>query len=306
MDPQTTLTCDLRPYLSTGRQNLRKALMLRKRKKQSTLAGQHMIYVTRRGLASGLNSSWVLTGGTCSSLVKSTGARSGKEADTTADIILEMDKDQEVHGDNDNTQVNGEGWEDTFGDQPLNIPMNAHVKEETSKLRSENEAPVGILSLKFVTCEEDEKIVEAMVDVLNSGSQFKSDNGFKPRFLIAVANRLAVLLPDSGIKAKPHVKSLIKTLKSYWVAVHDMLAWNDTSSFGWDYVNNMLDAPQPVWKEYEIVQKEKKQTQQPISFWRWIKTKKFMVTMIIHKLMEKVGKILRSAMIREWFKGEQR
>nr|GEV48149.1 hypothetical protein [Tanacetum cinerariifolium] len=50
----------------------------------------------------------------------------------------------------------------------------------------------------------------------------KENNGFKPRFLIAVEHRLAVLLPDS--------------------------AWNGTNGFGWDYVNNMLEAPQPVWK----------------------------------------------------------
>nr|KAJ0218979.1 hypothetical protein LSAT_V11C300104770 [Lactuca sativa] len=67
---------------------------------------------------------------------------------------------------------------------------------------------------------EDEKLVEAMVDILNSGSHFKSDNGFKPEFFGAVETRLAVSLPNSGIKAKPHIESRIKTLKSDWSTVH--------------------------------------------------------------------------------------
>ncbi|KAI3732231.1 hypothetical protein L1987_63430 [Smallanthus sonchifolius] len=97
---------------------------------------------------------------------------------------------------------------------------------------------------------EDEKLVASMLDVLNSGSNYKSDNGFKPGFINAVEQQLAILLPGAGIKAKPHIESRIKTMKSDWSAVHDMLSWNNTSGFGWDYNNDMLDAPQPVWQAY--------------------------------------------------------
>ncbi|KAD3067808.1 hypothetical protein E3N88_35688 [Mikania micrantha] len=95
---------------------------------------------------------------------------------------------------------------------------------------------------------EDEKLVAAMLDVLNSGSNYKSDNGFKPGFFNAVEQQLAISLPNAGIKAKPHIESRIKTMKSDWSAIHDMLSWNNTSGFGWDYNNDMLDAPQPVHK----------------------------------------------------------
>ncbi|KAK1432255.1 hypothetical protein QVD17_09150 [Tagetes erecta] len=97
---------------------------------------------------------------------------------------------------------------------------------------------------------EDEKLVAAMLDVLNSGSNYKSDNGFKPGFYNAVEQQLAKALPEAGIKAKPHIESRIKTMKSDWSAVHDMLAWNNTSGFGWDHNNDMLDAPQLVWQAY--------------------------------------------------------
>ncbi|KAL6570767.1 hypothetical protein OROGR_000317 [Orobanche gracilis] len=89
-----------------------------------------------------------------------------------------------------------------------------------------------------------------MIDVLNSGSHYKSDNGFKPGFFNAVEQHLAISLPNSGIKAKPRIESHINTLKSDWSAVYDMLAWNATSSFGWDSENHMLEAPQPVWQAY--------------------------------------------------------
>ena len=80
-----------------------------------------------------------------------------------------------------------------------------------------------------------------MVDILNSGSHFKSDNGFKHGFFGAVETRLAVSLPNSGIKAKPHIESRIKTLKSDWSAVHDMMSWNNTSGFVWQaYAQVML------------------------------------------------------------------
>ncbi|KAL4590011.1 hypothetical protein LXL04_002929 [Taraxacum kok-saghyz] len=102
---------------------------------------------------------------------------------------------------------------------------------------------------------EDEKLVEAMVDILNSGSHFKSDIGFKPGFFGAVETRLAVSLPNSGIKAKPHIESRIKTLKSDWSAVHDMMSWNNTSGLGWDSENKMLEAPQSVWQAYAQVHK---------------------------------------------------
>ncbi|KAD4585989.1 hypothetical protein E3N88_23590 [Mikania micrantha] len=102
---------------------------------------------------------------------------------------------------------------------------------------------------------EDEKLVAAMLDVLNSGSNYKSDNGFKPGFFNAVEQQLAISLPNAGIKTKPHIESRIKTMKSDWSAVHDMLSWNNMSGFGWDYNNDMLDAPQPVWQAYIQVHK---------------------------------------------------
>ncbi|KAL4569726.1 hypothetical protein LXL04_025368 [Taraxacum kok-saghyz] len=44
-------------------------------------------------------------------------------------------------------------------------------------------------------------------------------------------------------------------MKSDWSAVHDMMSWNNTSGFGWDSENKMLEAPQYVWQAYAQVHK---------------------------------------------------
>ncbi|CAI9297192.1 unnamed protein product [Lactuca saligna] len=102
---------------------------------------------------------------------------------------------------------------------------------------------------------EDAKLIESMVDILNSGSHFKVESGIKPGFFGVVETRLVVSLPNSGIKAKPHIKSRIKTLKRDRSVVHDMMSWNNTNGFGWDDQNNMLEAPQSVWQAYAQVHK---------------------------------------------------
>ncbi|KAI3732292.1 hypothetical protein L1987_63496 [Smallanthus sonchifolius] len=93
---------------------------------------------------------------------------------------------------------------------------------------------------------EDEKLVAAMLDVLNSGSNYKPGKGFKPGIFNAVEQQLVISFPEAGIKAKPHRK----TMKSDWFAMHDMLAWNNTNCFGWDYNNDMLEDSQHVWQAY--------------------------------------------------------
>ncbi|KAD1826799.1 hypothetical protein E3N88_42243 [Mikania micrantha] len=48
---------------------------------------------------------------------------------------------------------------------------------------------------------------------------------------------------------------ILNMISWYVRAVHTVVAWNNTSGFGWDYNNDMLDAPQPVWQAYIQVHK---------------------------------------------------
>ncbi|KAG8380668.1 hypothetical protein BUALT_Bualt06G0039800 [Buddleja alternifolia] len=60
--------------------------------------------------------------------------------------------------------------------------------------------------------EEDAKLVDAFLDMVNLGT-YKAENGFKPGYLNYVEEKMHISLPNSGLKAKPHIESRIKTLK---------------------------------------------------------------------------------------------
>ncbi|KAL8094776.1 hypothetical protein AgCh_036334 [Apium graveolens] len=67
---------------------------------------------------------------------------------------------------------------------------------------------------------EDEKLVEALMELLNAGN-FKADNGFKPGSLTFLENSLQTKLPTAGIQGKPHIESGMKTLKKDLIVVYD-------------------------------------------------------------------------------------
>uniref|UniRef100_A0A5B7BF87 Myb/SANT-like domain-containing protein n=1 Tax=Davidia involucrata TaxID=16924 RepID=A0A5B7BF87_DAVIN len=96
---------------------------------------------------------------------------------------------------------------------------------------------------------EDEKLVEAMFNVVNTGKH-RADNGFKPGFYGAVEKELNVKLPDAGIRAKPHIESRIKTMKKDFNIVYDMIYGPNTSGFGWDADKKCVVAEPPVWEDY--------------------------------------------------------
>ncbi|KAK6134033.1 hypothetical protein DH2020_032212 [Rehmannia glutinosa] len=85
--------------------------------------------------------------------------------------------------------------------------------------------------------EEDARLVEALLDMVNLGN-YKAENGFKPGYLNYVEEKMQASLPNSGLKAKPHIESRIKTLKRDFHIVYDMLNGPNTSGFGMDPIKN--------------------------------------------------------------------
>ena len=102
------------------------------------------------------------------------------------------------------------------------------------------------------TANEDERLIDALMELHVSGKYSGADNGFKPGYFKAVQQLLDVSLPNSGLKAEPHIKSRLKTLKSNFSIVHDMLLGTDTSgfSFKWDSETCCVDAEDKVWTDY--------------------------------------------------------
>lgn len=80
--------------------------------------------------------------------------------------------------------------------------------------------------------------------------KFKAENGFKPGFLNYVEEKLQVSLPNSGLKAKPHIESRIKTLKKDFAIIYDMLNGSNTSGFGYDPIKKCITAEKAVWDTY--------------------------------------------------------
>ncbi|MFQ6635192.1 hypothetical protein Gotur_010079, partial [Gossypium turneri] len=58
------------------------------------------------------------------------------------------------------------------------------------------------------------------------------------------------------LKAKPNLESIIRTLKSDWAIVYDMLSGKNNSGFGWDEHRQLVVAEDVVWNSYINSHKE--------------------------------------------------
>nr|KAJ0215575.1 hypothetical protein LSAT_V11C300132520 [Lactuca sativa] len=72
------------------------------------------------------------------------------------------------------------------------------------------------------TTEEDAKLIEALLELHVSGNYGGADNRFEPGYLKVVQLLLDVSLPNSGLKAEPHIKSRMKTWKNHFNIMQNM------------------------------------------------------------------------------------
>ncbi|KAK9293016.1 hypothetical protein L1049_021000 [Liquidambar formosana] len=83
---------------------------------------------------------------------------------------------------------------------------------------------------------EDAILVEIMLDLVVSG-KIKCDNDFKPSAYLQIEKLLEEKLPAFGLQATPHIESRVKTLKSKYNNIQEMLGG---SGFGWDATRKMI------------------------------------------------------------------
>ncbi|KAH1056887.1 hypothetical protein J1N35_034952 [Gossypium stocksii] len=88
-----------------------------------------------------------------------------------------------------------------------------------------------------------------MVDLHNFGT-FNADTGFKAGYLNEFKKMLEKVLPNAMLKAKPNLRSRIRTLKRDWLIVYDMLSGKNNSGFGWDEHRQLVVAKDAVWNSY--------------------------------------------------------
>ncbi|XP_076959599.1 uncharacterized protein LOC143635727 [Bidens hawaiensis] len=106
----------------------------------------------------------------------------------------------------------------------------------------------GVTRSKHIwTNDEDAKLIDALMEIHASGKYAGADNGFKPGYLNGVQQLLGVSLPNSGLKAEPHIKFRMKTWKTHFSIVYDMV---HTSGFGWDEQKCCIIADDSVWNAY--------------------------------------------------------
>uniref|UniRef100_A0A803P5U9 Myb/SANT-like domain-containing protein n=1 Tax=Cannabis sativa TaxID=3483 RepID=A0A803P5U9_CANSA len=83
----------------------------------------------------------------------------------------------------------------------------------------------------------------------NSG-KWKTDNGtFKPGYLQQLEKMMNDRIPNSGIKAQPHIDSRLKILKRQYTAISDMLG-PSASGFGWSEELKCVVADKIVFDEW--------------------------------------------------------
>jgi hypothetical protein len=82
------------------------------------------------------------------------------------------------------------------------------------------------------TTTEDVKLVECLVDMANSGSTWKAENGFKFGYLSELEKIMLEKIPGYKLRAQPHIQNKYRLLKKQYGAISNML--RQGSRFGWD------------------------------------------------------------------------
>ncbi|XP_031278902.1 uncharacterized protein At2g29880-like [Pistacia vera] len=108
---------------------------------------------------------------------------------------------------------------------------------------------------RFWTEDEDTKLIEILLEMYHEGKYY-ADGNFKNGYLRYIEKSMAEKLPGCDIKAKPHVESRIKTLKTHFQTVDEMLTGPNCNGFGWDVQRRMVTAKKPVWDAYLQSHKE--------------------------------------------------
>ncbi|TXG62851.1 hypothetical protein EZV62_009845 [Acer yangbiense] len=163
-------------------------------------------------------------------------------SDDGNDVILEESDDDEANESITSVEPSDE-W------SAMRMTLAGHIKMDTSKTKGLSQ------NKRFWTEEEDNKLIESLLELNNDG-RFKAEGSFKPGHLKELEKKLHEKLSGCDLLAKPHIESRMKTLKTNFQIVHDMLTGPNCSGFGWDTERKTVTAEKPVWDAYIQSHKE--------------------------------------------------
>ena len=102
---------------------------------------------------------------------------------------------------------------------------------------------------RFWTEEEDKALIESLLELHDEG-KYKAEGNFKAGHLKALEIKLHNKIPGCDLEAHPDIGSRLKTLKSYFQVVHEMLTGPNCSGFGWDSEKQIVTEEKPAWDAY--------------------------------------------------------
>ncbi|OAY69002.1 hypothetical protein ACMD2_25538 [Ananas comosus] len=101
------------------------------------------------------------------------------------------------------------------------------------------------------TKEEDDKLIECLLGLTNSG-HWRADNGnFRCGFLQQLEKLMSEKLPGCGLKARPHITSRIKLWKRQYNAIAEMLG-AAVNGFGWDGKDKTITCERSVYDDWVV------------------------------------------------------
>ncbi|XP_058179074.1 uncharacterized protein At2g29880-like [Rhododendron vialii] len=93
---------------------------------------------------------------------------------------------------------------------------------------------------------EEDALMKCMVTEIDD--KWRAENGFKPGFFTVLEKEMDKVMPESKLKASPHIDSKVKYWRQTYAKITDILK---LSGFGWDHVNKRIEVDDEVWKIYE-------------------------------------------------------
>ncbi|KAL0416419.1 UNVERIFIED_CONTAM: hypothetical protein Slati_3473800 [Sesamum latifolium] len=124
--------------------------------------------------------------------------------------------------------------------------MNLIDEEGTSKPRGCRAKADKNNSRRTWSQREEEVLVNALRTIVTTG--WKCENGFRSGYLNQLESIMCKQLPNTDIKAEPHINSKIHVWKKNYGSLVAMMG---KSGFGWDDARCMITVDnQDIWNEY--------------------------------------------------------
>jgi hypothetical protein len=96
---------------------------------------------------------------------------------------------------------------------------------------------------------EEDHLIRCMTNEYSD--LWTADNGFRSGFFTLLVRELKKVMPDTGIKAHPHIVSKVRNWRTTYHRINDIV---NKSGFGWNDVMKCIVVDEPsVWEEYEKV-----------------------------------------------------